>query len=149
MSARLSVVLALLLLLAPTVRSAEPDTKGVHGLTMGTTWSVVLGEDSEASDQNKLQRELQAVVNRVESQFSTYRSDSEVSRFNAYSGTNWFPVSEDVARLTEIALAISARTGGAFDITVAPLVDALAVWRAQLGWPAESSSSRGGRSLRS
>ena len=124
MSARLSGALALMLLLAPTVRSAEPDTKGVHGLTMGTTWSVVLGEDSVASELNKLQREMQAVVDRVESQFSTYRSDSEISRFNAYSGTNWFPVSEDVARLTAIACAISARTGGAFDITAAPLVEA-------------------------
>ncbi|MEJ2603460.1 MAG: FAD:protein FMN transferase, partial [Gammaproteobacteria bacterium] len=54
---------------------------------------------------------------------STWREDSEVSRFNAADGAEWFPVSEDTAALVAMANAVSRMSAGAFDITVGPVVD--------------------------
>ena len=61
-------------------------------------------------------------LQQVDAQLSTWRSDSEVTRFNASAAGEWFPVSARVAGLALEALALSRRSGGAFDLTVAPLV---------------------------
>jgi thiamine biosynthesis lipoprotein len=55
---------------------------------------------------------------------SGYRADSEVTRFNASTSTQWHEVSAELAAIVEAALHISEKSGGAFDITVAPLVAA-------------------------
>lgn len=54
---------------------------------------------------------------------STYRADSDLSRFNRLRSTDWIPVADDVARLAGIARGVSEQTGGAFDVTVGPLVN--------------------------
>ncbi len=61
-------------------------------------------------------------LQQVDAQLSTWRPDSEVARFNASAAGEWFPVSAPVAAVTVEALALSRRSGGAFDLTVAPLV---------------------------
>jgi thiamine biosynthesis lipoprotein len=53
---------------------------------------------------------------------STWRDDSEISRFNAASTVSWFPVSAELADIVQRAQQISRSTHGAFDITVGPLV---------------------------
>ena len=55
---------------------------------------------------------------------SGYRADSELTRFNASTSTQWHDVSAELAAVVQTALDISERSGGAFDITVAPLVAA-------------------------
>ena len=54
---------------------------------------------------------------------STYREDSELSRFNASRSTDWFAVSDETAIVVELALEWGRRSSGAFDVTVGPLVD--------------------------
>jgi thiamine biosynthesis lipoprotein len=54
---------------------------------------------------------------------STYQESSELSRFNAAERMDWVAVSPELARLVDTALAVSAATGGAFDVTVGPLVN--------------------------
>ncbi len=61
-------------------------------------------------------------LQQVDAQLSTWRQDSEVARFNASATDDWMPVSAPVAALTIEAQALSRRTEGAFDVTVAPLV---------------------------
>ncbi len=53
---------------------------------------------------------------------STWRADSDLSRFNASHNTNWFPVPRDTALVVREALTVSALTDGAFDVTVMPVV---------------------------
>src|SRR5262249_13324826 len=50
--------------------------------------------------------------------------DSEISRFNASTSTDWFEVSRDLATVVDYALQVSREGGGTFDITVGPLVAA-------------------------
>jgi thiamine biosynthesis lipoprotein len=49
--------------------------------------------------------------------------DSEISRFNAFESTGWFEVSPETAKVLATARQISEQTDGAFDVTVAPLIE--------------------------
>lgn len=89
------------------------------GNTMGGTWSVKTID----IDRPGLDRELQAILDQLESTLSTWRADSEVSRFNSSRSTDWFPVSPQLVELVQIAADVNRDTAGAFDITVAPLVN--------------------------
>lgn len=90
-----------------------------NGNTMGGTWLVKTID----IDRPGLDRELQGILDQLDSTFSTWRADSEVSRFNASRSTDWFPVSTQFLELVQIAVDVNRDTAGAFDITVAPLVN--------------------------
>ena len=92
---------------------------------MGTTYSVSIAGARLAADRSSaLEAEIAGVLERVDATMSSYDSASELSRFNAHRSTTPFPVSAHVARVFQIAHDVSERSGGAFDVTVAPLVDA-------------------------
>jgi thiamine biosynthesis lipoprotein len=60
----------------------------------------------------------------VEALMSTYRADSELSRFNRAAAGSPFALSPDTFEVLALALEVARDTDGAFDVTVAPLVDA-------------------------
>ena len=66
---------------------------------------------------------VEQILQGVIDQMSTYVDGSELSRFNAQSDTDWFAVSSDLATVVEVALELGAKTHGAFDVTVGPLVN--------------------------
>jgi len=92
---------------------------------MGTVYNakVVLPEPAE-TDLASLQALIEAELEDVNARMSTYRPDSELSRFNAHHSTKPFPVSPATLEVFQLAQEISASTNGAFDITVGPLVNA-------------------------
>ncbi len=90
---------------------------------MGTTWSVSLQPDSEGTDSASLRKKLQQRLDQINGLMSTYDPASEISRFNNQTGSDWFPVSEETFRVVELSREISQLTGGAFDISVGPLVE--------------------------
>jgi thiamine biosynthesis lipoprotein len=61
-------------------------------------------------------------VDRLESQLSLYRPTSEIARVNHLAAREPVRVSPNVFRLLQHAKQLSEETGGAFDITIAPLV---------------------------
>lgn len=63
----------------------------------------------------------------VEAAISDYRPASEFSRLSAGAGGAAQRVGRDTARVLHVSAEVSAATGGAFDVTVGPLVG---VWRA-------------------
>ena len=67
--------------------------------------------------------EIDGELRRVNDQMSTYLKSSEISRFNVSDSTDWFDVSDETAMVVEYALEVSRKTGGAFDVTVGPLVN--------------------------
>ena len=93
----------------------------IAGNTMGTQFSVKIAAD--AVDVAKVRPQVEAALEAVDAMMSTYRPDSELSRFNTDTTTDWHPVSGAFCASIEQALAISAMTDGAFDITVGPLVN--------------------------
>ena len=93
------------------------------GKTMGTSYIVKVAQFPETGDWQKVADEIQARLDALDKMMSTYRSDSDVCRFNASTSTeDWFSVSKETAQVVHAALEISQLSEGAFDITVAPLV---------------------------
>lgn len=100
----------------------ETQYQTTFGPTMGTKYEVKLANPPEDLPADwKLTVDLE--LRRVNDQMSTYLKTSEVSQFNESSDLEWFPVSKETAEVVAAALEIAAKTGGAYDITVGPLVD--------------------------
>ena len=96
----------------------------LSGPTMGTTYTVKVAAPPASVDGARLRATIDDVLAQIDRSMSGYRGDSEVARFNASASTQWYDVSADLAAVVQAALDISEASGGAFDITVAPLVAA-------------------------
>ncbi|MGM0564929.1 MAG: FAD:protein FMN transferase [Pseudomonadota bacterium] len=99
----------------------SPETR-YSGQVMGTTWSatVVLPRGAEAADYGE---GIQSTLDGVNALMSTYLEDSELSRFNQLDAAACLGVSADTREVIEASQTIAKRTGGAFDVTVGPLVN--------------------------
>lgn len=93
---------------------------------MGLSFRIVLYADSP----ERAKRAADAAFARIQQLndiLSDYDSDSELSRLSMSSGQGRVvPVSADLWRVLEASQKMSARSGGAFDITVGPVVN---LWR--------------------
>lgn len=98
---------------------AEPVTLARHA--MATRFEIVLhGANPVAL--RAAGEEVLDEVERVEALLSLYRPTSEIANVNARAAREPVRVSPEVFQLLERARELSAATGGAFDITIAPLV---------------------------
>lgn len=61
-------------------------------------------------------------IDRLENQLSLYRPSSEIAQLNARAASEAVRVTPEVFALLQHAQQLQAETGGAFDITIAPLV---------------------------
>ncbi len=95
----------------------------VSGPTMGTTWTARLVAPAGATTVVAAARDsIAARLEQVNRSMSTWDPESEISRFNRSSGPDPFPVSVGFVDVVRQAELVSQATGGAFDVTVAPLV---------------------------
>src|SRR4029078_11810660 len=117
--------LSCMLLCAACARS--PQELELSGPTMGTTYTVKVAAPPASLDSARLRATIDDVIAQIDRSMSGYRNGSEVARFNASAATQWHEVSGDLASVVQAALDISEKSGGAFDITVAPLVAGLCV----------------------
>ncbi|MBK6286819.1 MAG: FAD:protein FMN transferase [Gammaproteobacteria bacterium] len=119
-----TVLLPLLfVLLAIAACTPGPEVWRFEGDTMGTTYHVTVVEPPRRLSQPAAGEGVDAALQQVNALMSTYRPESEVSRFNAAPPDAWFAVSPETLDVVETALEIHALSAGAFDITVGPLVD--------------------------
>ncbi len=116
-------MVGVVLLAAGCDGGADAELLVLRGSTMGTSYSVQLVDAPASLDADALQRRIDALLLDINGLMSTYQPDSELSRFNANASTEWVPVSAELARLVAEAQAISTASGGAFDVTVGPLVN--------------------------
>ena len=101
----------------------ERPVQELVGSTMGTTFNIKIVAAPENIDLPALQQDIEAVLDDINRTMSTYLDDSELSRFNASDKTSWIEVSADLCNAVEAARVVSEFTGGAFDVTVGPLVN--------------------------
>lgn len=124
---QLSVV-AFACLLPMTGCAPRPERAGItelSGPTMGTRYRVKIPQDKLSADREESIRELvETALEDVNVKMSTYLENSEISRLNRWQASEPFDLSFDTLSVLALATEISAATGGAFDVTVAPLVDA-------------------------
>jgi len=110
-----------LLLVLGMSAHGEAPVHQVTGSAMGMKWSVKWVGDL---DEAKVKAGTAAMLVDIEKQMSTYRADSEISRFNASRSTDWFPVSTNLVTAVSASLEIAGKSEGALDPTVFPLVQA-------------------------
>jgi thiamine biosynthesis lipoprotein len=114
----LSAFLCLLLL-----SCGGPQTQQLAGATMGTSYHLTWTERGNVPDPELVFKGVEDILERINASMSTYRPDSEISRFNQLAVGQWFEVSEDFYLVWVMSESVSSLSGGAYDVTVAPLVN--------------------------
>lgn len=94
------------------------------GPAQGTTWSVVLPGARTPQQVEMLERAIDSVLAGIDASMSTYLSTSEVSRVNRDRRVTPIAVSRQLADVLRLAAEVSQASQGAFDVTIAPVVNA-------------------------
>jgi thiamine biosynthesis lipoprotein len=92
-------------------------------LLMGTTLRVVVQAEDERAAVASAEAAFDAVA-RVEDVLSTWRPEAQLSRANAAAAMGRAELTPELASWLDVALRHARDTGGAFDPTVGPLIDA-------------------------
>ncbi len=103
--------------------SSNATSVAVARHAMATRFEIVL-HGGDATRLRAAGEEALNEIERLESQLSFYQPTSEISRLNTHAANAPVRVEPALFRLLQHALRLSAETGGAFDITVAPLMRA-------------------------
>ncbi|VFP80811.1 FAD:protein FMN transferase [Candidatus Erwinia haradaeae] len=94
----------------------------LKGYTMGTTWKIIFPGINPIK-KNLIKHYIQNILNHDEKKLSTWRSDSEITKFNQYHGDYPQPISIEIADTITQALRIGHQMYGAMDITIGQLVN--------------------------
>ncbi|WP_363317822.1 FAD:protein FMN transferase [uncultured Amphritea sp.] len=89
---------------------------------MGTSFTVKWVSSDNSRD-TSLPAQIDQLLVEVNNSMSTYQKDSELSRINQMPAGDSAMLSDGLAEVLNKALEISQSSGGAFDVTVGPLVN--------------------------
>jgi len=96
----------------------EKHLAKLNGETQGTYYAVTY----YSSDTTNIQPQIDSLLRRFDSSASVYKPNSIISRFN--NNDSLVQADEIYTTIFHKAMEVSGNTGGAFDITVGPLVNA-------------------------
>nr|WP_320114375.1 FAD:protein FMN transferase [uncultured Desulfuromonas sp.] len=96
----------------------------LSGATMGTTYhlKIILPPAAKIAPE-MISAQVTSTLSKIDHLMSTYKEDSEVSRFNQLETNQWFPLSQPTFHVINAAQHYSSLSDGAFDITVGKLVN--------------------------
>jgi thiamine biosynthesis lipoprotein len=104
----------------------SPDVLIVAGRTMGTTYEIrIAGDGLDNILRQRVDEDSKERLLEIDRWMSNWNPESEIARFNAHDSIEDFPVSAETAEVVAYSLLLGEWSGGAFDITVGPLV---ALW---------------------
>ncbi|WP_297107043.1 FAD:protein FMN transferase [uncultured Devosia sp.] len=104
--------------------STENVRVALNGPTMGTRWSALFFAEP-GLDSQPIRAALQAAVDDVDAQMSTWKPASDLMRLNAAPVGEWLAVPRQLAALLQLGLDIGRASGGAFDVGMG---DAVTAW---------------------
>lgn len=93
------------------------------GPTMGSTYSVKYVRYTGIPGPAEVQQQVQHILSEVDQQMSTYRSDSDIERFNDLPANSCQPMPESILQLVRVGERLSVESDGSFDLTVEPLLN--------------------------
>lgn len=96
------------------------EVVSIQGETQGTTYHITIAERADAGS---VRRAVTRRLQEIDEALSNYRQDSELSRFNRAPVGEWITLGADLYHVLRACERISRLSDGAFDITVAPLLD--------------------------
>ncbi|MCL1115001.1 MULTISPECIES: FAD:protein FMN transferase [Shewanella] len=114
---------ASVLLLAISACSSPESIISLSGSTMGTTYHIKVVPNESMPEAQLLQAEIDMALEVVNDQMSTYRHDSEISKFNQLQLQQSVKVSSDTINVINEGIRLYQETGGALDITLGPVVN--------------------------
>ena len=132
------VVAGMLLVLAGGCARA-PVPLELHGATMGTTYNVRVPRLPDGTGREAVEAAIASVLRDADEHLSGWNEASELARINADAGSDWLQISPILFAVVREASAVSAATGGAFDVTVGPLVRAWGFGAGAMADPAAPS----------
>ncbi|MEY8197954.1 MAG: FAD:protein FMN transferase [Colwellia sp.] len=95
----------------------------LQGRTMGTTYNIKVVATKEQLIELKLQQQIDAALEQVNQEMSTYIKSSEISKFNQSTSTESIEVSPGFARVLKESIRLGQLSEGKLDVTVGPLVN--------------------------
>lgn len=123
-------IIAALIVLAGAVIYLNKTSSGheqpitIAGAIMGTSYHIKLVPVKEHSiDVESMKGKISSRLAEVDNEMSTYKKDSDVSRFNRSAADTWIPASAETIDVVRTAQEISRLSHGAFDITVGKIVN--------------------------
>ncbi|MDD9889163.1 MAG: FAD:protein FMN transferase [Gammaproteobacteria bacterium] len=94
------------------------------GFTMGTSYEIQLVAIPASTSREEISREVAQLLNELDRDvFSTYATDSELSRLNRLEAGIPFVASDHLINVLLLAKQIGEESNGAFDVSVGPLVN--------------------------
>lgn len=96
-----------------------------EGYTMGTSYGIQIIKQVNKDLNDHIAEDITTILNEVDHAMSTWKEDSELSNINNSPDQEWITISPDLLYVLDMAISVSKKTQGAFDITLAPLID---VW---------------------
>ncbi|MCS6770661.1 MAG: FAD:protein FMN transferase [Kiritimatiellae bacterium] len=108
-----------------TRRDRPPQLWRMSGEIFGSTYRVqIVDRRLNEREAAALHGEIQRRLDEIDAELSTWKTNSALSRFNADPSLAPIEVTPRIAELAALSLEISRASGGAFDVTFAPLFDA-------------------------
>jgi len=96
----------------------------ISGPVFGTEYRVNVVMKDDQTRLQELGKGIEAVLEEVDASMSTWREDSELSRFNQLEDqSRWTEVSPALHKVLTRSQQIAELTDGAFDVTVGPVVN--------------------------
>ena len=104
------------------LRAPRAEVVTLIGETMGTTWSVKL-VPPPGMRTAPLRAGIDAMLDGVIAQMSTWIAHSDISRFNGAAPGTRHVLQRDFLLVLRCALSVAQESGGAYDPTIGALVD--------------------------
>lgn len=124
---RLRLVIALLsmLALAACSESERPLESPVtlQGEIFGTFYQVTVADPLTQGEALDLEKGIVAELDAIDASMSTWKEDSELSRFNRSPIGEWQTLSAPLIEVLDISQRVFEASNGAFDVTVGRLVN--------------------------
>jgi thiamine biosynthesis lipoprotein len=127
--------LSVLLFAVVTLSGCGEQLLEFSGPTMGSSYSVKYLRGAKGPTVEQAQAATEAILSEVDQQLSTYRDDSLIVQFNALPANSCQPMPAELLALVAFAEQLSVQSGGAFDLTLEPLLN---LW----GFGPQSSSEQ-------
>jgi len=97
--------------------------ESIDGPTMGSTYSIKYVRHADLPAPADVQVEVEKILAEVDQQMSTYRSDSDIERFNALPANRCQKMPAPILELVRVGEQLSVQSEGSFDLTVEPLLN--------------------------
>jgi len=116
---------AALLSCSVTLVACQPHSGETElaGSIQGTTYHIKMVLQGLSVSVDQIRADIERTFVGIDQKLSNYREDSEISRLNQQSSTEWLPVSQEIIQLVDIAQQVYRRSQGCYDLTIKPVFD--------------------------